>query len=113
MRQLPAGGWAYWMLSDPKQWSMAPALDSARPPTAATAAPTTTESATSRADLARRRRDQRADNRDDDDRLLVEENEPDQEVRAPPHGFGDARMRDRADRQRQRDRCQAPGEAQQ
>ena len=114
MTQPPAvGGWAYWMLSDPKQRSMVPALDSARTPAAATAAPTTTQSATSRADLARRRRDQRAGNRDDDDRLLVEVNQPTHEVRAPPHGSGDARMRDRADRQRQRDRGQAPGKAQQ
>ena len=52
--QPPAvGGWAYWMLSDPKQRSMVPALDSARTPAAATAAPTTTQRATSRADLAR------------------------------------------------------------
>src|SRR5260370_39980277 len=44
--QLPAGGWVYWMLSDPMQLAMVPAWDSARAPTAATAAPTMTLIAT-------------------------------------------------------------------
>ena len=52
VRQPPARGWAYWMLSDAKQRSMVRTLDNATAPTAATAAPTATESATPTTDLA-------------------------------------------------------------